>query len=203
MESRIIKYLYDKWIPTSVWYMLDSKTRESKKVTAFLEEQLTTWKPLLQEIIDDNNWSTMNDDAKVIAILKWVQKNIKYVSDRVQYKTVEHWAGVNETLATKKGDCEDGAILIFCLARLAGVSEEKIFIAAGDVDGGGHCWVKYISENYVYVSFYLDWCYWYSSRCISRREAFIDYNAEIFPNDRYKKYWFISNDKISARKFNW
>lgn len=116
---------------------------------------------------------------------------------------MEYWASVQETLLNKRGDCEDGAILLFCLARAAGISPEQIFIAAGDVKGGGHCWVKYTSTRFPLVSYFIDWCYWIDSTSIRNRNSFIDYKGEITPNDKYKKYWFISNDEKSSTKFNW
>jgi len=196
-----IALIQDKWIVKTVYYMISSKYRQSIKVHEWLKSQLIKHKDILEAIIEKEGWVRMDDDYKVVQILKYVNKNIKYVSDSVQYKEIEHWAEVDETLASKKGDCEDGATLLFCLCRLAGIPADKIRLAAGDVVGGGHAWVRYASDRYPFVAFYLDWCYYPNLKKIPARGAYFDFDEPI--DVRYIRYWFTANDESGFGKFKW
>jgi len=87
--------------------------------------------------------------------LDWVAKNTTYTPD----KTGEFWQFAFETYMRRKGDCEDGAILIANIMLMSGVPYWRIRLNAGNVKGGGHAWMTYLGEdNEWYV---LDWCYWY------------------------------------------
>jgi len=92
-------------------------------------------------------------------ILKYVQKNVKYTKDIITSGRSEQWQWANETMATKKGDCEDGAILMANMMLKSGIPYWRIRLNGGDVKGGGHAYVTYLREkdNKFYV---LDWCYW-------------------------------------------
>jgi hypothetical protein len=41
----------------------------------------------------------------------WINRNIKYTTDEVQYGYLDYWATPEETLQSRKGDCEDMALL--------------------------------------------------------------------------------------------
>ena len=199
-----INFIYNKWVKESVFYMFDSKTREAKNVSKFLAEQLDTYSDILEDIVEDNDWKKYNNDTKITMIQTWVINNIDYISDRRQYKKVEYWANVFETLMSGKGDCEDGAILLFCLARKAGIPKEQIDLVAGDVSSGGHSWVRYVSTHYPYGSFFIDWCYWMDVREVNRGKTFyFDFDEKIKPNNKYKSYWFLCDETKGTRKFKW
>lgn len=67
------------------------------------------------------------------------------------------------TVVMKNGivthQCEDGAIMLYALMRKNGFSDDQLFITAGDVKGGGHCYLVYVSKEDA-VHYVLDWCYW-------------------------------------------
>jgi hypothetical protein len=193
----IIKVLYSFLPKKVVKYMINWNTSETIEVYRFLKKEISDNYYYLKLILNDNKLIGKDDDETVINILRWVKANIKYESDEIAYKTTEYWAHVIETIRNGVGDCEDGAILVFCLCRAADISPERVFIAAGDVDGGGHCWVRYISENWPYVLFFIDWCYYPSLKPIKSRIGYMeDKNRIIQPvNSPYIKYWFIANDK--------
>lgn len=98
---------------------------------------------------------TSNDKVAQNA-LKYVRKHITYTSD-----VKDEWQYAQETLERGKGDCEDGAILMYHLMVDNGVPSWRIRLNAGDVKGGGHAYITYCREkdNRWVV---LDWCYWYS-----------------------------------------
>ena len=126
--------------------------------------------------------STSHDDI-ALKSLQWVINNIQYVSDISQYKAQEEWAFCAETLYNRKGDCEDGAILLANMMVKAGIPKFRVRLNAGDVwDGSGniinkskvgHCWVTYLKEadNQWYV---LDWCYFQGVTLWKTAEKYFD-----------------------------
>jgi predicted transglutaminase-like cysteine proteinase len=96
---------------------------------------------------DDSN------DRKMSKIARWVQSNIKYLTDEENYDVPEFWAPPIFTLAKASGDCEDGAFLIASLALNSGVPASRIRMYGGLVDAGagapsgGHGWVGYQRES--------------------------------------------------------
>lgn len=55
--------------------------------------------------------------AAAIATTKWAFDNIEYQSDKQTYNTAEFFAGPDETLKRKAGDCEDFSMLIIAILR--------------------------------------------------------------------------------------
>jgi predicted transglutaminase-like cysteine proteinase len=110
----------------------------------------------------NNNVPTVSgkdNDTKAMNALRYVINNVVYTSDMITSGRREQWQWADETLKTKKGDCEDGAILMANIMLKSGISYWRIRLNAGDVKGGGHAYVTYLREkdNKWYV---LDWCYW-------------------------------------------
>ena len=200
MIRKILDILYERLPKNVVRYLMNHNGIEERDVTKWLHFQLIAHNDLLHETLIDNNLIGTTDDVTIWKILRWVHARLTYTSDRLQYKTSEYWATVDETLKSMKGDCEDGAALIFCLARAAGIDHRKIFLCAGSVKSGGHAWVRYISDKYIWTTFFIDWCYWYESDIIRKRTAYINDKQHIKPNDKYKKFWFMTND---MEGFSW
>jgi len=129
------------------------------------------------------------DDDLALQCLKWVISNITYIEDKKDYNYDEYWAYSYQTLQRKKGDCEDGAILLANILLSNGIPYWKIRITAGDTTFGGHAYVNYFYEkgNY-WVT--LDWCYFKNMNPINQR---IDYK-----NDKlYGNVWFSFNSKYA------
>lgn len=129
-------------------------------------------------------------DKTVIAILRFVKQRTRYESDRKLWRINEYWQDAITTFNNQSGDCEDGAILILTLARLAGVPSNRIFLRCGDVSyrnsKTGHAYVVYRANDG--SMYYLDWCYFYSGVRIPNRKS---------PSKYAKKYltrWFDVND---------
>lgn len=136
------------------------------------------------------------DDEKALNGLKWVIKNIKYVIDKTEYGFDEFWAYHYQTLRHKKGDCEDGAILLYNILLKSGVPYWKLRLSAG--------WVKQnnIKIGHAYLTYYceetkkwviLDWCYWPNELPINQRK---DYKDE----ENYLDVWFSWNQKYCFTK---
>lgn len=120
--------------------------------------------------------------------LEWVEENINYtLADETDN---EFWKYSWETINKKRGDCEDGAILLYNIMLKSGVPYWRIRLNAGDVayngSTAGHAYVTYLREkdNTWYV---LDWCYWYNESVNFKK-----------PWSKAKKYfgiWFSWNEK--------
>lgn len=132
-----------------------------------------------------------NDDERALNGLKWVINNIDYISDGSSdtYKQGEYWAYPYQTLKHKQGDCEDGAILLYCILIKSGIPYWKVRVSAGDTTAGGHAYITYYDEKKDrWVS--LDWCFYPNTLPIEKRT---DYKDEII----YKNIWFSFNHLYS------
>jgi len=128
-------------------------------------------------------------DDRALRSLKWVRKHFKFANDEEVVKQYEFWMFPFEALKYKRGDCDDGAILLANLMMAAGIPYWRIRLNAGDVKGGGHAYVTYCREtdNEWVV---LDWCYWYDKTPIATRV--------LHKNQRdYYGIWFSWNERYA------
>jgi hypothetical protein len=140
-------------------------------------------------VIPKINNTLLNYDDIAKAALYYVYKNITYISDKTQFNVPEFWMFPFETYHTKKGDCEDGAILLANILLKSGIPYWRIRIVAGDVKSGndtsGHCYCCYLKEdtNEWYI---LDWCFFYneSKQWLKWKDA-----------KKYLNIWFSFNTK--------
>lgn len=132
----------------------------------------------------------LTNDDKALAALLLVRNMVTYVPD-----VGEYWAFFYETLQNKKGDCEDGAILMANVMLASEIPWWRVRLNAGDVNGGGHCYLTYCREtdNQWVV---LDWCYWPNKLPIAQRPLHKD---EQNYDDASKNWgiWFSWNLKYS------
>jgi len=152
-------------------YLIDWRIREGVNLRDWLAKQVAD--PFGEEIVLFNNWREIkNIDDRMFAIFRFVYSQYNYISDDKNWETPEHWSSLKESYETKnkRGDCEDGAIAMFVLARKSGMPENRIKVVAGDVLGGGHCWVLYSSNDA--NDYALDWCYWADLRDFADRPDF-------------------------------
>lgn len=165
-----------------VYYQLDWRYPNRECIREFVREQLKV--AILRK---DLPIFKGTQDEKMLKILKYVNANLVYIQDEVKFGTPEKWATIDETLSDMRGDCEDGAILIYALAYKNGINPLQLELVCGDVEGGGHCWVEYApDEFYNYKEdtmkwFTIDWCYWYSP------DKFKD---RVPKSEEYIKDWF-------------
>jgi len=129
------------------------------------------------------------NDIKALSALELVKKTITYISDKKTYGYDEYWAYAYQTLKRRKGDCEDGAILLANIMLKSGIPYWRIRLNAGDVKGGGHAYVTYCRESdNQFVT--LDWCYWYDHTEIKYRTLHKDQKD-------YYGIWFSCNLKYT------
>lgn len=89
-----------------------------------------------------------SNDVKVYKIERWVSKNIKYQGDKEQFN-MDRLTLPMETLQRRRGDCEDGAVLLMDLAVTAGVPRKRLRLYAPIVMNGGglHASIAYQREK--------------------------------------------------------
>ena len=144
-----------------------------------------------------------SSDNKAIRCLRWVRNNFTYVGDPKTWGVGEYWQSPRESLTLLTGDCEDGAILMYVLCRLVGVPKEQLKLFAGDVQGGGHCWLGYVPAKAPWTFKFLDWCYWYNDKTMNYRPDFFILGRDIFGEDpRYMKMWFAFDEEDSYYLLN-
>lgn len=157
----------------------------------------------VRQFLNHNNFQlpkfTGTDDEIARKSLLWVIGNITYIPDKTQYKNNEYWAFGYETLASKRGDCEDGAILLYEILRKNGLPAWKIRLSVGYVKVNGknvgHAYVTYYCEEAnKWVA--LDWCYWPSTLNINLRPSYNDM-------PKYLGVWFSFNELYSWGKVKW
>lgn len=91
-------------------------------------------------------------DKRALILWKWVVDNIEYVSDPEEQELLDYWQFPAETLAVKKGDCEDCAFLLASLLLGSGISSYCVRVAIGTIERHNrgleqHAWVVYKNED--------------------------------------------------------
>lgn len=91
-------------------------------------------------------------DRRAWILWKWVMENITYVPDPEEQKLVDYWQFPAETLAVRRGDCEDFAFLLGSLLLGSGISSYCVRVVIGEVMfrkdlEEHHAWVVYKNEK--------------------------------------------------------
>jgi len=136
-----------------------------------------------------------SNDEKALKIFRGVRGVLTYKGDFETRKTSEYWENPEITYQRRTGDCEDGALLITTLMRLAGIPSFRVKCITQWVQnpkGGsdvGHCLVHYLSEqtNRWYI---LDWCYY------SNESELSFLNTEAKDMLKYHAIWWTFNDEF-------
>ena len=187
MDSVFGKRYDVSFVRSLIEWLINSKYRKYKRLDKFISEQVNyptdTVKSLAESFTGDY-------DKRIIDILKFVRGYVTYTSDTKQYGYAEHWGYADQTLKSRKGDCDNMNSLIHVLGLLSGIPSYLLYSVIGDVDGGGHYWLVYISPNTGKL-YSIDSTYWYDSRDIPNR-------SELEPN-LYFNMWYIFNNKYIWR----
>nr|WP_298897269.1 transglutaminase-like cysteine peptidase [uncultured Altererythrobacter sp.] len=73
-------------------------------------------------------YAPRNRSELLTKVNSWVNRNITYRDDRVQYGMSDYWADARTTLRSGAGDCEDYAILKMQMLAAAGVDREDMML---------------------------------------------------------------------------
>ena len=191
-------------------YIIDSRYRTVKDLSPWIKKQVDNPSQIIKEVLAKIPSKTKPDE-QVIEVLKFVINNLTYTTDNKQYSKNEFWAKASETLYNLKGDCEDGAILMYVLCRLKGIPANRLYVWAGDVKSnefantGGHSTLLYKSTYFPYNFIPLDWCYYPMTKTIEQRNLLDLQGKQINEYDKqsnklwsnYRRTWFIFNEDKS------
>jgi len=181
------------FVKSLIYYMINSKSRTQINLLQWLKKNLSLSPSLLEDIAYIKTYDT--NKAKIRAILKYVHNNLRYVSDNIVWKVSEYWQTPSETESLKTGDCEDGALLIYAIAVECGIPDYQLYIVAGEVQGGGHCYCVYVSEEDG-LEYPIDWCYWYN-KSYSMKDNYFE-RIEYYDGT---KEWFRFNKSGTYKLF--
>jgi hypothetical protein len=199
-KPELYEYVDNKSIWAIIYFLIDTNARKSEVLQEWLKDFVRNPSEELKKACDSIT-SNKNPDYVMTDILRYVQKNVKYVGDNTKWKMADKWQSPTETLTSGTGDCEDGAILIYCMAILKGVPSNRLLLMCGDVDGGGHCWVGYRPTEYPLNWCFMDWCYWYDPATPNSRTKYYIKDQTIYddPKKQYFNIWFAFNHLNSYR----
>ena len=204
----LLELIESSRIESIIHYFINSKYRISRNLVDWIKEQYTNPSQRLRNYAKSIK-TYKNHDKQVIEVLRFVKTALVYKGDISIWKMSEHWNTAQETIDLWKGDCEDGAILIYILCRLKKIPASRLFITAGSVMGGGHAWLAYKPTNYPQNFAFIDWCYDISMTEIGKREMYtvlekriykhkyrpeLAYPWKMYPT-QYYKIWFMFNEE--------
>ena len=188
-ENKIRNYYGNKYPKTNIFY-----TRTDKLGVINIDvRQFLNWRNCLLPIVKGEI-----DDDKAFNSLNWVIDNIRYSPDSNIYRQNEYWAFNYETLDSKKGDCEDGMILLYCIMRYNGVPYWKIRCTTGNVlnpitkKEEGHAFLTYYVQS-LDKWVILDWCFVPNQLHPLDRKPYKEENL-------YISTWFSFNEEFAYAK---
>ena len=180
------------WFTTFFFYTVSSKYRTRKRIDLFLKEQLE-FVPSTLVNLSKQFLKYKNPDVRIIKILEFVYKNVRYVTDKRNFGEVEKWATASEVWQNKKDDCDGLNTLIYILARLAGISDMNLWCSIGDTAIEGHFWLEYLSPKTMQW-YAIDGTAWVSLQSIPPRPPFR------LSQNKYQKRWYKFNEQATFKR---
>ena len=180
------------WFTSLFWYTINSKERTRERLDTFLARQIASPSATLVEL-SKQFLKYKKPDTRIIKILEFVYKNVRYVSDQRNFGAVEVWADAITTWLRKKDDCDGINALIYVLARLSGISDLNLWSVIGDAGGAGHYWLEYLSPKTM-KWYAIDGTYWVSLQSMKTRPPFR------LSDKKYQKRWFKFNEGFVFRQ---
>jgi predicted transglutaminase-like cysteine proteinase len=84
-------------------------------------------------------YANATTENKIRAVNTFFNRYVRYTTDQKQHKKEDYWQSLEETLASKKGDCDDFALAKFFTLRMLDIPEENLRL--------GWCQIKAITEG--------------------------------------------------------
>lgn len=204
-------YLYSRSILDPVYYIIDSKYRTSKYLVSWIKHQVDNPSTTLKAVCSKIK-TTKNPDLQIKHIQNYVVKRMRYIGDTKKWGIPEYWQPANQTVRDFEGDCEDGAIFMYVLARMKGIPANRLMLMAGNVFArtaaktGGHAWLAYKPFRYPLNWTIIDWCYAPDLQSIDDSNKYIIQGKMIkslikeIPYTWYYYIWFAFNEEVSFRE---
>ncbi|MFX1366412.1 MAG: hypothetical protein ACFFCE_01840 [Promethearchaeota archaeon] len=206
-----LDYWNNKWKKNQIIYAKrplrgDSYSKEiSIDVKSFIKKNDV----IIQNKIKEHNLIRNNNNDTAIACQNFVCGFLRYRYDDILAECPEFWQFPYETIQSKIGDCEDGAILMSSLMINAGIPSWRVKVCVGHVltdpvftlsetKVGGHAYCIYLADiensDRKLEWVILDWCYLQDPELsIEEKPLARDGGQE----SAYKDIWFTFNDEFS------
>lgn len=134
------------WSIKRLWYLMDHRTKKPKEIKSYLNNNIFIADVFKTEKVFPD-FNDKNHDFIMSNIYKWIEDNIEYVSDDVNFDTRECWEDIDVVIENQSADCESMSTLLFAIARTYKINPLKIKFCGGIVNFGlgriGHSWVEY------------------------------------------------------------
>ena len=194
-EEQKAEYWNNKWNKTELTYPAredNIKLRYDLRNFVYSKSHIIENSDIIKELKNSN----LEDDKKVLEVLRWAGRNLKYIGDFKNQKLEEYWQDPEFTLQTLKGDCEDGSLLIISMLRILKIPSYRIKVYCGWVSDPnnlkkkvGHAFCIYLADDDKW--YILDWCYFLGESIVNFKKL------EHKQNDKYKEVWWSFNDEFS------
>lgn len=199
------KYWDNKYEKETVIYGGRTLKLVNRTINVDVRNFITANDALLLEIIEKNDLRKETFNETALACQKFVVNYLDYVTDTEQDDCVEFWQFPFETIASRMGDCEDGAILMASLMINAGIPNWRVKVVAGEVQPeptapfGGHAYCIYLADRKDgSLEWEIhDWCY-YEDTDIPTGEKPLAKDGGY--EGSYKDIWFTFNNEYSWSK---
>jgi len=191
-------YWNNKWPKAPIIYTGRQLRTSDKKLGIDVKNFITTNDEVLKAIIKQYGLQKSTVEDTVWAIQKWVVRFLTYTADDTANKCPEFWQFPFETVQSKVGDCEDGAILIASLCTNAGVPMYRLKVAAGNVQAAptaptsGHAYCIFLADDDNWKI--IDWCYFEDSMLPVAKKPLARAGGQ---KAAYGEVWFTFNGENS------
>lgn len=143
-------------------------------------------------------------DERARLVWEWVIREIRYVGDEESTLGSEFWQFPQETLALRKGDCEDAAVLLVSLLLAAGISPFCTRVVIGWLSMGSsrtaHAWPVYKDETGVWrileatINDTEMPALWPAADLVAKRTSLLHYTPDLCFNNVH--VWQVRNMEI-------
>ena len=191
-------YYNNKWTKKPIVYSGRALRGKKDRIGVDVKNFISTNDELINDIVRRYRLKKSRPDDTAWAVQRWVVKFLTYKYDDVQNQCPEFWQFPFETLQSKIGDCEDGAILTTSLCIAAGIPSWRVKVAAGNVQSsptapmGGHAYCIYLADDGDWRI--LDWCYYEDSRLPINKKPKAKNGGY---KGCYKDLWFTFNNEYA------
>jgi hypothetical protein len=191
-------YWNDKWPKSPIIYNARTLKTAHDRIGVDVKNFIKSDDEILKSVIQKYNLKKPTFDETALAIQQFVVGTLQYKYDVDVNLVPEFWQFPFETLYSKVGDCEDGAILITSLCVNAGIPEWRVKVAAGAVQPkptapeGGHGYSIYLADDNEWRI--LDWCYYQDSSIPINEKPLAKNGGQM---NSYKGVWFTFNSQYS------
>jgi len=220
-KNELFPVLDKRYLRSILYWVINSKYRKSVKLSRWLASQLANPSERLLELVDLIP-TYSKSDRQMSSIFRYLENTkgaLEYVSDSNKWKRTEYWQTANETAELMTGDCEDGAILLYIIARLKGIHQSRLRIMAGKVQNPysgkieGHAYLAYRSAADPFHWKIMDWCYSPQLLSIQSRDSYYvskDNIPYVFNNGEeyiksivYLEVWWGFNEQDVIKDFTY